>query len=71
MNLKRKAHFWAIIAGPLLLPAGSAVLVYILSCVGAYVAANSPEKAMQHLLTVSATTFVEFASKTTPVFHPR
>jgi len=71
MNLKHKARFWTVIAGPLLLPIGAAVVVFILSAGGSYIAANFPEKAMERVLKVSATAFVEFASQTASVFHPQ
>jgi hypothetical protein len=71
MNLKHKARFWAVIAGPLLLPISAAVLVFILSSGGAYIAANSPEKVGERVLRISATAFEEFARQPTPVFHPQ
>jgi hypothetical protein len=71
MNLKHKARFWTVIARPPLLPIGAAVLVFILSSGGAYIAANSPEKVVERVLRVSATAFAEFASQTATVFHPQ
>jgi len=71
MNLKRKARFWTVIAGPLLLPVSTAVLVFILSSGGAYISANSPEKVVERVLRVSATALEEFASQTASVFHPQ
>ena len=62
MNLKRKARFWTVIAGPLLLPIGAAAFVFALSAGGAYLAANFPEKVMERVLTVSVTALEEFAS---------
>jgi hypothetical protein len=70
MNLKHKARFWTVIAGPLLLPISAAVLVLILSSGGAYIAANSPEKVGERALRVSVTALAEFASQAT-VFHPQ
>ena len=71
MNLKHKARFWTVIAGPLLLPIGAAAFVFALSSGGAYIAANFSEKAMERVLRVSATAFVDFASQTATVFHPQ
>ena len=71
MNLKHKARFWTVIAGPLLLPVGVAVLVFILSSGGAYITANSPEKVVERVLSVSATALAEFARQTATVFHPQ
>jgi hypothetical protein len=70
MNLKRKARFWIVIAGPLLLPIAAGVLVFILSAGGAYIAANSPEKVVERTPRVFVTALAEFASHTAPVFHP-
>jgi hypothetical protein len=67
MNLKHRARVWTVIAGPLLLPAIAAVLVFILSASGAYIAANSPEKVVERVLTA----LVDFASQTATVFHPQ
>jgi len=50
MNLKHKARFWTVIAGPLLLPIGAAAFVFALSSGGAYIAANFSEKAMERVL---------------------
>ena len=71
MNLKHKARFWTVIAGPLLLPVGAAVLVFILSSGGAHIAANSPGKVVERVLSVSAAALTEFASHTATVFHPQ
>jgi hypothetical protein len=71
MNLKHKARFWTVIAGPPLLPVGAAVLVFILSFGGAHIAANSPEKVVERVLSVSAPALAEFASQTATVFHPQ
>lgn len=71
MNLKRKARFWTVIAGPLLLPVSAAVFVFILSAGGAYIATNSPKKVLERVLSVSATALEEFASQTATVFHPQ
>jgi hypothetical protein len=71
MKLKHKARFWMVIAGPLLLPINAAVLVFILSSGGAYIAASSPEKVVERVLRVSATALEEFASQTASVLHPQ
>ena len=46
MKLKRTGTFWLVVAGPLVLPIGAALIVFALSSAGEYAA--RPEDAPSH-----------------------
>ena len=49
MKLKRTGKFWLVVAGPLVLPIGAALIVFALSSLGEYAARS--DDAPSHALT--------------------
>jgi hypothetical protein len=70
MNLTHKARFWAVTAGPLLFPISAAVVVFILSSGGAYIAVHAPGNVMGEAIRISASALEHVVRETVSVFRP-
>ena len=71
MNLKHKARFWAVTAGPLLLPISAAVVVFTLSSGGAYIAVHPPGNVTREAIRISASALEHVVRETVSVFGPK
>jgi hypothetical protein len=70
MDLKHKARFWAVTAGPLLLPISAAVVVFFLSSGGAYIAVHPPGNVMGQAIRLSASALEHLVRETVSVSRP-